>query len=554
MHRACTAAAPAADRRGALVKLELHALVGRWPARKFIWGLAALFSLWILVDVLYLGGTTRLARATYDGMVRMRLATRPPDPRIVVVDIDEESLVRMAPTFGRWPWPRDTLATVLDHLEQRQPAAIAWDILFADRDALNPGSDAAFDAAAARSRHSHFSVVRLPSEFDGRSQLRQAALPNLWVAPGAGQASVALIPPVFKGVAAGRLGYNNGYPDADGVVRRYRFAEVLPDGGILASTALSVARAVNPPAADTLVQRLNSGFFPADALLTWRDRPIPYPRIPFWKLFEEAEGGAKAGVDWAGKVVIVGSTAPSLHDIHPSPLDRTHPGVFILATAIDNALHAEQLGELPKGVLAALAITLCVAAACWVQFRSVTSLEPLLVLTPAVLLVVSFLSLHGAPLFLELQVGAGLALLFLLALRTWSSLRRQHWCSAPPATGDDTVVWPLMRGRAWSPRALERLMEVLERHAPRCRILLADMTPRLWGEPRWPELARFAAIVGPAQEFQPALQRRVERLAQPLGACQHAPSGADQDLLTRMCLRLWAEAAPAAHPNEKVKP
>jgi adenylate cyclase len=527
-------------------------MVGRWPARKFIWGLAGLFTVWILVDVLYLGGTTRLARATYDAMVRMRVTTRPPDPRIVVVDIDEESLVRMAPTFGRWPWPRDTLATVLDHLEQRAPAAIAWDILFADRDALNPGGDAAFDAAAARSARSHFSVVRLPAELDHRSHLRQAALPSLWVAPGGGQASVALIPPVLKSVAAGRLGYNNGYPDADGVVRRYRFAEVLPDGGILSSTALSVARAVAPDAAATLLRRLDSGFFPADALLTWRDRPIPYPRIPFWKLFEEAEGGAAAGMDWAGKVVVIGSTAPSLHDIHPSPLDRTHPGVFILATAIDNALHAEQLGELPKGVLAAIAIALCAAAACWVQFRSVTTLEPLLVVAPALLLAVSFLSLHGAPVFLELQVGAGLALMFLLALRTFSSMRRQHWCSPPRRTGDGTALWAVARSRAWSPRAIERLMDVLERHAPQCRILVADATPRWWGEARWPELARFAAIVGPAHAFQPALQRRVEQLARPLGGHNPVPSGADQDLLTRMCLRLWAEGGRGAAEPMKV--
>ena len=68
--------------------------------------------------------------------------------------IDEASLARMGKEFGRWPWPRDTLASVLTHIERQQPAAIVWDIVFSDADRLSPGGDAAFNAAAARSRHS----------------------------------------------------------------------------------------------------------------------------------------------------------------------------------------------------------------------------------------------------------------------------------------------------------------------------------------------------------------------------------------------------------------
>ena len=32
---------------------------------------------------------------------------------------------RMADEFGRWPWPRDTLATVLDYIERQKPQAVA---------------------------------------------------------------------------------------------------------------------------------------------------------------------------------------------------------------------------------------------------------------------------------------------------------------------------------------------------------------------------------------------------------------------------------------------
>ena len=51
---------------------------------------------------------------------RARFRTPVPDPRVVIVDIDEASLARMSPEFGRWPWPRDTLATVLAHIERQK--------------------------------------------------------------------------------------------------------------------------------------------------------------------------------------------------------------------------------------------------------------------------------------------------------------------------------------------------------------------------------------------------------------------------------------------------
>jgi len=135
--------------------------------------LGAGFSAWIVVDVLLVGVTGGLAQTTYDNMVRGRVITAPADPRIVIIDIDESALARMATEFGRWPWPRDTLATVLDYVEEQQPAAVVWDIIFSDVDRLNPGGDAAFDAAAKRSAHSHFGLVRLPKANDDKSELTQ---------------------------------------------------------------------------------------------------------------------------------------------------------------------------------------------------------------------------------------------------------------------------------------------------------------------------------------------------------------------------------------------
>jgi adenylate cyclase len=74
---------------------------------------------------------------------------------------------------------------------------------------------------------------------------------------------------------------------------------------------------------------------------------------------------------FAGKVVVIGATAPSLHDIHPTPLAPLQAGVETLATAIDNAISQRVVHELPRWLQAALAIALCMGIALWVQFKSI---------------------------------------------------------------------------------------------------------------------------------------------------------------------------------------
>ena len=61
------------------------------------------FSIWVLLDVLVFKFTGGLAKPSYDAMVRARVYAAAPDPRIVIVDIDEASLARMGKEFGRWP-------------------------------------------------------------------------------------------------------------------------------------------------------------------------------------------------------------------------------------------------------------------------------------------------------------------------------------------------------------------------------------------------------------------------------------------------------------------
>jgi CHASE2 domain-containing sensor protein len=530
--------------------------IGALPARRLTWALVLVFALWVLLDVLVLKLTGGVAQSSFDAMVRARFYAAPADPRIVIIDIDESSLSRMGAEFGRWPWPRDTLATVLDHVERQQPAAVVWDVLFADADRLSPGGDAAFNAAANRSAHSHFSVVRLPKANDVSSQITQKVLPGLWLTPAPSTTSVALIAPALPAVASSRLGFNNGYVDRDGVLRRYQYAESLADASVIQSIAMSVLCTMNSVACSAYAASATGIFY--NELIAWRGQPNSYPRISFADVFAQAEGGKpRAEVpSFAGKVVIIGSTAPSLHDIHPTPLSPSQAGVDALATVIDNALNQRHIAELPRWLQAALAIVLCVAMALWVQFKSVAALAPALLALPVTLLGISFLSLNGLPVFLDLHLAAGLALVFLAVLRYWSSLRRSHWCSLPSSDAQPLVIWPLERKKAWQDEGLDRLIDVLERHAPKCRVVICDAHAVWPATLRWPELTRFAAVVGAQSELMaahPKLRPALYRLAHHIGEPVLLTKMPGRTHLANEVLQAWAklQSTPPITPFEK---
>src|SRR5262249_7970806 len=157
-------------------------------------------------------------------MVRYRIVVPRPDPRIVIVDIDEASLASMAKDYGRWPWPRQVLGAFLEHLEAQRPRAVVFDILFSDPDVYNRDSDDYFDAVIPRPTNTFFPLLRLDEASDSLSQIRPAMIPGATPTPGASAADapVAVVLPHLPAIRqGGRLGFNNIYPDPDGIVREY---------------------------------------------------------------------------------------------------------------------------------------------------------------------------------------------------------------------------------------------------------------------------------------------------------------------------------------------
>jgi hypothetical protein len=78
-----------------------------------------------------------------------------------------------------------------------------------------------------------------------------------------------------------------------------------------------------------------------DILLNWRGKPFTYRYVSFSDVFMDMlnKDRKRPQDEFAGKIVIIGSTAPSLFDIKATSMSKQFPGVEMLATAIDNVKH-----------------------------------------------------------------------------------------------------------------------------------------------------------------------------------------------------------------------
>ena len=113
-------------------------ILQRWFTRRF--GYARLLCVAILVGfavlrVLDPAPLEELRVRVFDAFQRI-------DPRIkqarpvTIVDIDERSLAD--PRLGQWPWPRTRIADIVNNLTRMGAVVIAFDVVFAEPDRLNP--------------------------------------------------------------------------------------------------------------------------------------------------------------------------------------------------------------------------------------------------------------------------------------------------------------------------------------------------------------------------------------------------------------------------------
>jgi len=296
----------------------------------------------------------------------------PSDLKVIVVDIDRASI----DALGTWPWPRETMARLVEAVATGRPAAIAIDVLFAEPDDRSP-------AALARQLGSVTGRAEIStlgeSLPDGDKRLAQAigsvpvALgfvldPNrAGTLPGAAiasrgplpfddlwQAAGAIGPTLQLAAAASGLGALSLPGSADGAIRQVPVfiaaGRVLMPG--LAAEALRLASGASsyliegePP---TLVVGRRRVPLSRDALL----RLVPvaaWRRVARTLSAVDVLEGRADGERLAGALVLIGGSAPELGGLRKTPADPLTPSVQIQADAVEQLL----AGRVPRTLAAA---------------------------------------------------------------------------------------------------------------------------------------------------------------------------------------------------------
>lgn len=279
-----------------------------------------------------------------------RLSPRPAAPSpVVVVDIDDASLSRI----GQWPWPRRRLAELIDRLADAGARVIALDLLLAEPDRSSPHSDAQLALALARGR-----VVTGFALTDDGADAKPAPKAAFAIEGGGGaplsvpdyRGAITTLPAI-EAAAAGNGALN--VPLArSGMVRRAPMllrignqpypgltAEALrvaqgADGFTLATTAPA-----QPLAETTSVRGLGIGamFVPTDEtgqVWIYYAPLASTAKLPAWRAVE----GSADMAEVRGRIVLIGSSATGLQDLHPTPLSPATPGVLIHAQVLEQLL------------------------------------------------------------------------------------------------------------------------------------------------------------------------------------------------------------------------
>lgn len=357
------------------------------------------------------GSTGAMKNKAYDLIMKARFQQPAADPEVVIVDIDEPTLAAMAPEYGRWPWPRNIMGELVEGIAAQQPKAIVFDIAFSDPDVFNVDGDRYFRDVIAATPNTFFPMIRLNEENDSRSELRVMQLPGAAkLDPAASEAATiaAILPFFFDALTDHRLGTNNIYTDEDGMVRAY---EVYADeyGWRVGSLPANVVTALGLPLPNQ-----------TDILMNWRGRPPSYPRVSFHEVYFDLLKSKKTRPvdEFAGKIVIIGSTAPSLFDLKTTPMAKAHPGVEILATAIDNLKKGDYLIELPPWIY--ILVTLAAVAALTAAFMYKID-QRLISLAFTFLqsgfLAVSYLTLNFSTIFVDLTAPFAFSLVYFTVAR-----------------------------------------------------------------------------------------------------------------------------------------
>ncbi len=332
-----------------------------------------------------IGFLDSLERYTYD--LRMKASAKAGlDPRIIIVDIDEQSLQR----YGQWPWSRSQIARLVKRLlNQYQVDTIGFDIVFAKPEQTYPIELIKQVVKTADEQATPARIAEMLTNHQGDKILagainEQVVLGYFFESDGRVEKVGVLPMPVFNSAElahethAPRVRrYTSNIPllqaassqagffslvnmlEPDGIIRRAALLNNY-DGKLYGALSLMMARQYlgnqidpvlapiesdsNYPALEGL--RLGQGTIPLDAqaavFVPYRQTESSYRTIPAWQVLDAKIKDADSLV---GTLVLVGTSAAGLRDLRGTPLGNDFSGVEIHANLLSGLLDASFLKQ-----------------------------------------------------------------------------------------------------------------------------------------------------------------------------------------------------------------
>jgi len=291
-----------------------------------------------VLEFSWLNGLRTLEARFSDLFVAAQAKNIRPDPDIVVVAADEDSLARMADYAGRWPWPRSVHGELVRGIAAQKPRAIVFDIMFFEPDIYRLDADELFNKAVSRLKNVYFPTVRQDPAADAYGVPiadMQEALGAFATKSAGRDATLNIGLPKALVLENWRLGTIDFLADVDGIGRRY-FVYQDAYGWKIPSLPTRVVQDLGLAVPDV-----------ESILLSWPGGARAREHVSYADLYVDfnSQKRKRDPREFRDKIVVIGVTASGLHDIRPTPVDIRADGVDILTTAIDNLKNANYLRE-----------------------------------------------------------------------------------------------------------------------------------------------------------------------------------------------------------------
>lgn len=343
--------------------------------------LAAFLSMYYLDTAMNVGFLDFWRNKVFDTYQEIKPREVPPAAQkpVTIIDLDEQSLE----TVGQWPWPRNVLAQLVQNTMKLGAVLIAFDVVFAEPDRMNPDSvattlvglddetkeklsklksnDEIFAETIRRSRVVLGQAGR-PSDTEGikgppvkksvavQKMSKDALEPYNFIPK---FPSLVRNVPVIEQAATGRFGGHGLFsviPGKDGIVRNVP-AFFGHENEYFPSLAIEMLRIAT--GRQTVLARVNQAGMVEAAVA--KGVTVTTDRIgQIWPYFSKRDwdkyvpaykvlDGTADPAMFKGKLVIVGTSAVGLRDIRSIPTERDLPGVEVHAQLLEAILHKKYL-------------------------------------------------------------------------------------------------------------------------------------------------------------------------------------------------------------------